>query len=310
MVAARKQYLIGVDIGGTFTDLTLAGKSGQSLVLKVPSDPGNPELGVDAALRRAADELAVSLQELLSDTELLVHGTTIATNTVITRDGPTVGLICNEGFRDVLALRDGFKPDRYNLRLPVPASLVPRRLRIGIKGRIDYSGAELEPVDEQSVRHALAELRRQGAEVIVVSLLWSMLNPGHERQVRDVIASEAPDLPVTLSSEVLPILGEWKRTSGAVLSGYIKPRISRYLRALEADLARDGFSRPLFVMQVNGGAATVGEIEQTPVYAVHSGPAAAPAAGARIAPVRRARPDHRGHGRHQLRCRAHNRRTG
>ena len=152
-------YSIGIDIGGTFTDLAIAGTDGTVEVLKVPSNREAPEAGVYEALGSASAHLGLSVSELLGRTTVFVHGTTIATNAVIEKDGPGVGLICSKGFRDVLAMRDGFKPERYNVHLPTPDAFVPRVLRIGVNGRIDFRGEEVRPLSREDVERALEMLR-------------------------------------------------------------------------------------------------------------------------------------------------------
>jgi N-methylhydantoinase A len=276
-------YAIGVDIGGTFTDLVLAHDGSTDVdVLKVPTDRQQPEAGVYLAIDRAAERQGISRRRLLEDATVFVHGTTIATNTIVERNGPRVGLIATEGHRDVLALRDGLKPERYNLRMEPPDPFVPRYLRRGLAERIDYAGQVVKPVDRQCLAEILAYFADQRVDAVAVSLLWSGRNALHEQQVLDAIRERLPHASVCLSSEVLPRIGEWKRTSATVLSAYVKPRLSHYLRALEAQLNSDGFGPRLLVMQTNGGSATVDVVDKRPVVAVGSGPAAGPAAALRV----------------------------
>src|SRR6266536_149690 len=155
-------YAVGVDIGGTFTDFVLVDDERQVHVLKEPTTPEQPAGGVFAGLRRLAEERGAALEELVPGIDVFVHGTTIATNTVIERNGPRVGLLCTEGHRDVLALRDGFKWERFNLHMDPPDPFVPRHLRRGVRERIDYSGAVVRPLDEASVVGVLDDFRREG----------------------------------------------------------------------------------------------------------------------------------------------------
>jgi N-methylhydantoinase A len=274
---------IGVDIGGTFTDLVLAGDDGVVDVVKVPTNRERPEAGVYHALEEAAALRGTSVEDLLGATTTFVHGTTIATNTIVERNGPRIGLLATEGHRDALMLRDGVKPERFNLRMDPPDPFVPRYLRRGVSGRIDYRGQELQAIDEGALDEVLADFEEAGVESIAVALLWSNQNDAHERQVLERIKQRLPEASVCLSSEVLPVIGEWKRTSATVLSAYVKPGLADYLGALEADLRRDGLGPRLLIMQANGGAATADVVDRRAVFAVGSGPAAAPAAALRVA---------------------------
>jgi N-methylhydantoinase A len=275
-------YAIGVDIGGTFTDLVLAQEGAGVEVLKVPTNRDHPEEGVYDALRVAAERLGISLGELLRDVTVFVHGTTIATNTIVQKNGPKIGVICTDGHRDVLYLRDGLKPERYNLRMDPPEPFVPRYLRLGLSERIIYTGKERRPVELDELDRILDFFQQEHVESIAVTLLWAGRNPSHELQVLERIQERLPGVFVCASSDVLPVIGEWKRTSATVLSAYIKPGLSQYLRSLESLLRKDGLSPRLLVMQANGGAATVNVIDKRPVFAVGSGPAASPAAALRV----------------------------
>jgi N-methylhydantoinase A len=251
-------------------------------LIKVPSSQPHREVAVFDGLRRHAKSLGITLERLLEDTELFVHGTTVATNTVIERDGPTVGLIATAGHRDVLALRDGFKPDRYNLRMDPFDPFVPRRLRQTVSERIRWDGSIVRPLDVDDLRRAVDALIAYGAETIGVALLWSVRNPSHELEIRDHLEKWLPDIPVLLSHEVRSELGEWYRTSATVLSAYIRPVLAAYLHKLEDQLRTCGYRQRLLVMQLNGGTASVAEIERRPVQALASGPAAGPAAALHI----------------------------
>ena len=272
-------YAVGVDIGGTFTDFVLRDTDQAVNVFKVPTTPEDPSRAVIDGLRRFAEERETSLESVVSNIDIFVHGTTIATNTVIQRNGPKIGLICTEGHRDVLALRDGRKWEIFNLHMTPPDPFIPRYLRRGVRERIDYSGAVVTPLDEEHLVGILDDFREEGVESIAVALLWSIVNDEHERAVRDVIRRELPDAEVMISSEILPMIREWPRTSATALSAYIKPGISRYLTDLEEELSGLGLGHPLLIMQATGGTSTIPEIQRRPVFAMGSGPAAGPAAG-------------------------------
>ncbi len=204
-------------------------------------------------------------------------------NTVLQRTGPRVGLVCTEGFRDVLYFRHGFKPDRFNLHLRHPLALVDRWLCVGINERMDAHGQIVRPLDEDSVRRAAEHFAQAGVEAIAVALLWAPANAAHERRAAQIIREELPDIPVIEATEVLPEIREWERTSAAVLSAYLLPEMKRYLHRLEGELQGMGFKGSLLVMQTNGGCASVSEILRRSVYSLASGPAAAPAAALHVA---------------------------
>lgn len=271
-------FRVGVDIGGTFTDFTVVDDRGAITLYKEPTTPDEPTRAIERGLAAVAERMGLSQVELLDRTRLFVHGTTIATNQVIQRNGPVVGLLCTEGFRDVLYLRDGFKPERFNIRLAHPREFVDRALRLGVPGRIGPDGAVRTPLDEDAVRAAAASFREQGVQAVAVAFLWSIVNPAHEQRAAELLAEELPGVHVLTSAEVLPEIREWERTSATVLSAYIAPGIDEYLRRLERILADAGLERRALIMQINGGCAAVEEILDRPVYALGSGPAAAPSA--------------------------------
>lgn len=268
---------LGIDIGGTFTDFTMIDADGNVRVFKTLSTPAAPEAAIKTGIAEIAADDGTTVSELLGNVELLIHGTTIALNTVLKRDGPKLGVLHTEGFRDVLYLRDGHKPDRYNLQMAPPEPLVPRHLRLGVKERINYRGEIAEPLDESTVRHALRVFKSEGIESIAVSLLWSMLNREHEARVLEIIREELPEAYVALSSDILPAIREYPRTSATVLSAYVGPVLGSYLSRLEQYLRQNGYRKELLIMQVTGGPAVVSEIERRPVLAIGSGPAAGPA---------------------------------
>jgi N-methylhydantoinase A len=270
---------VGVDTGGTFTDFIIIGESGRPRVFKTPSIPRAPEQAIINGVEALATEHGVSVPELVSNIDLFIHGTTIATNTVIQRGGPKIGIIHTEGFRDILFLRDGFKRNRYNLHEPPPDPFIPRHLRLGVKERVVYSGEVLTPLDEESVRRAVRKLKGEGVQSIAVCLLWSMMNPLHERRIGEIINEEIPDAHVALSSEILPAIREWPRACATTLSAYVGPVLGRYLTKVEHFLRENGYRYKLLIMQLTGGSATVPEIEKRPVLTIGSGPAAGPAGG-------------------------------
>ncbi|MBA2638307.1 MAG: hydantoinase/oxoprolinase family protein, partial [Solirubrobacterales bacterium] len=276
-------YRVGIDIGGTFTDFVVIGDDGLVVTWKEESTPEDSTIAVRAGLEAVAARCGTTLDAFLGQTTLLVHGTTTAMNTVIQRTGPRVGLVCTEGFRDVLYFRNGFKPDRFNIHLRHPRPLVDRWLRIGVEERIGADGEVTTPLDEASVLRAADQLRRAGVEAVAVALLWAPVNQRHERRTAEILREELPGIPVIEAADVLPEIREWERTSAAVLSAYVLPEMTRYLRGFEEDLRRSGLRRSPLIMQTNGGCASVDEILRRPVYSLASGPAAAPAAALHVA---------------------------
>jgi len=273
------RYVLGVDIGGTFTDFSLINDQGEISLWKEATTPQDPAQAVQKGLRSLAAAEGCGLKEFLDRIDLFVHGSTIATNTVIQRNGPKTALICTEGFRDVVYFRDGFKPERYNVHLPRSADFIPRHLRIPVTERINYRGEVLVPLAEETIPQAISVLKEEGIQSVAVALLWSIMNPRHEQRVKTTLERDLPGVPVVLSSDVLPMIREWERTCCTVLSAYILPGISRYMVELENFLHAHHFRHPLLIMQLNGGCSTVETILRRPIYALASGPAAGPMAG-------------------------------
>jgi N-methylhydantoinase A len=283
MQSGDKSWQIGVDIGGTFTDIAAVDNHGHVFLWKEPTTREQRDLAVVRGLTAAATGLGVELSTLLTNCTRFVHGSTVATNTLIERDGARVGLVATKGFRDILYFRDGFKWERFNARLPRPADFVDRDLRLGVSERVVSDGSIHETLDEGQVRQVAQAFRRAGVEAVAVSLLWSFVNPTHERRVREILSEELEDVPVLLSSDILPELGEWQRTSATVLSSYIYSATFRYLESLRRWLAENGLAQDLLVMQINGGCASPEQVMRVPVTMTVSGPAAAPAAALRLA---------------------------
>jgi len=272
------KYRIGVDIGGTFTDFVVLDELGNILDFKEPSSE-KPEEAVYEGLERVAKELRLTSAELLGNTELFIHGTTIATNTLVSKTGPKVGLICTKGHRDTLYLRDCHRWDIFNIKLPHPDPFIPRYLRIPVEERVLYDGSIHIPLDENSVREACRKLKRWDVEAVAVCLLHSVINPAHENRVKQLVKEEMPGISVNISSEVLPIVREWQRTAATVFNVYVYPGLAKYMRNMEEHLKSMGLKVPLLIMQNIGGCAHVREVLEKPIYCVSSGPAAGPVAG-------------------------------
>ena len=273
-------WRVGVDVGGTFTDVVLAGPGGV-VVEKLPSTPRNfaeaTAEGVFAALRRAGAPPA--------DLAELVHGTTVATNAILEQRGARTGLLTTGGFRDLLEIRRLRLPRLYDPLWVKPPPLVERALRFEVDERVEHTGAVLRPLDEASVRAAVERLLAERVEAVAVCLLHSYRNPAHERRCGEIVRAMAPDLFLSLSSEVLPQIREYERTSTTVINAYVGPVIGGYLADLERRLAAAGARPRLLVMQSGGGVMTAAAARRRPVYVVESGPAAGVIAAARLGAV-------------------------
>ena len=283
MADSRPTFRVAVDVGGTFTDVVAVDESGQVTFAKAPSTPADQSDGVLAALSRLAETLGAALPDLLGRTESIVHGMTVATNALIERKGAKVGLLTTEGHRDVLEMREGLKPERYNLRLPREEPLVPRRLRFGVRERIRPDGRIETPLDPASLAKALRGLRRAGVESVAVCYLHSYRDDRHERTTREAIEGALPGVYVSLSSEVLPRIKEYERTSTTVVNAYVGPLIARYLAGLRERLASAGYGGPILIMQSHGGVAPVEETIRVAAGTVLSGPAGGLAGARRVA---------------------------
>jgi len=267
-VTSSPTIRIGVDIGGTFTDVALE-IGERRFTGKILTTPHAPEEGVLAALRSVTAEAGVEPGEV----GVIIHGTTLATNALIERKGARTALLTTEGFRDVVEIRHENRFEQYDVNIDLPPPLVPRRLRLPIRERIDAQGEVLVPLDESSVARAIEALAAQQVEAVAVGLLHSFTNPDHERRVGDAIARRLPQLAVTLSCEVSPEMREYERFSTACANAYLQPLIGRYVAKLDRELVRAGFRCPLLLMTSGGGITTSETAIRFPVRLVESGPA-------------------------------------
>ena len=266
-------FSIGIDVGGTFTDFVVAEGDSAPRYFKTASTPHAPSDAVMNGLRDIGAAYGLPAAELLSRTRLFIHGTTVATNTLLERKGARVGLITTEGFRDLLALREGLKEDRYNLRMTPVEPLVPRPLRRTLKERIRADSAVEAPVDSGALDEILDELVRAGVESVAVCLIFSYLNPAHERLVGERIRRRYPDLYLSLSSEILPQIKEYDRLSTTAVNAYVGPVYARYLRRMQEETSRLGLERDVLTMTSNGGVTPLDVAAQQAVQAILSGPA-------------------------------------
>lgn len=275
------RYTVGVDVGGTFTDFVLAetgrGFKRQHKTSSVPSDPAQ---GILTGLKELAELENLSSEEFFGNIDFIVHGTTVATNAVLTGSGVLTGLLTTEGVRDILEMRRGIRSREhlYDNKYTAPAPLVPRDRRLGIPERINVDGQVVRELDEDALRRAVKLLVNDGVEALAVCFMHSYTNPEHEKRAREIIEEEAPDVFLSISSEVLPQVRLYPRVSTTVMNAYLGPIVERYMAEIISRLAADGFSGTLMVMQSNGGITHPENVAHLPATITMSGPAAGPVA--------------------------------
>ncbi|HZZ50744.1 MAG TPA: hydantoinase/oxoprolinase family protein [Pseudonocardia sp.] len=277
---ATTWYLVGVDVGGTFTDCVIVDSGGRVASGKVLTRKDDRSRSFFEAVEEAAAGFGLSLSELFARAQGVAHGTTTGTNALLTRTGGRVGLLTTSGHRDMTHFMKGSgrlagTPPERVLDLPntdKPDPLVPKRLIREVVERIDFEGEVIVPLDEHSVREALRELVTQGVDAIAVSLLWAPLNDVHERRVVEIVREEAPELFVCSAAELSPRVGEFERTMTGIINAYIGGLMTRYVGELDRGAAENGFTGQLLYTQCAGGAITGAEVVRAPIRTVHSGP--------------------------------------
>lgn len=266
------RYALSIDVGGTFTDFVLidiaAGKT--AALHKVLTDAERPARAVVAGTR----EILAMAGAAATDLDYAVHSTTIVTNAIIGRRGVKTALITSRGFRDVLEIGIEQIYDIYDLFAIYPTPLIPRELRREVPERVTRDGAVVEPLDDAATRELIADLVADGVEAIAVALVHAYRNPAHERRIAALIAEACPDLAVSLSSRVAPLIGEYERTSTVAADAYVKPLFRRYVTDLLVELRSLGFERRLYMMLSSGGITTAEAAKEFPIRLLESGPAA------------------------------------
>jgi N-methylhydantoinase A len=265
-------YRVGIDIGGTFTDFALL-KGAEVVLHKNLSTPEDRSIGVMNGLERLAQMERLSVSDFLGRCDAIVHATTIADNTLIEMNGALTGLITTEGFRDEIEFRRGFKEDIWDVRLQPPIEITPRRRRLTVPERIVFDGSIYKELDEAAVRAACARLKKQKVESVAISLIFSFVNPVHEKRVARIVAEEMPEAHISCSYQVLPRAPEYDRTSTTVVNAYVAPSVTSYLEKLVSRLKSAGYRNRLMVMQASGGVMTKEYIEGSPIRVLASGPA-------------------------------------
>ncbi|MDP2727127.1 MAG: hydantoinase/oxoprolinase family protein, partial [Dehalococcoidia bacterium] len=274
-------YFVGVDTGGTFTDCVIMDGDGKLVLGKSPSTPPDFAVGVLGAVGVAAESMGLTLEDLLQQTVLFTHGTTVATNAMLTRSGARTGLITTEGFEDTIIMMRAIgrvvglteEEIKHMVATNKPVPIVPRTLIKGVTERVDYKGAVLRALDKEAARRAIKELVDEGVEAIAVCFLWSFMNPTHEREVLRLIKEMYPGVFASISSDLTPKLGEYERTATAAINAYVGPATSRYIASFSDQLKGKGFAYVPLIMQAYGGCLPADRAVERPVEMIGSGPA-------------------------------------
>ena len=267
--------LIGVDVGGTFTDLVYADTdAGSTAVHKISTTPDDPSRGVVQGLMALCDKYAIPRETI----DVVFHGTTIATNSILEHDGAVTGMITTGGYRDILHIGRHQRPQHYSIMQDIPwqsRPLVKRRHRKTVTERlVPPRGEVLEPLDEEGVRQAVRELKEAGVQAIAICFLFSYLDPAHEARALAIVREEYPDCFATTSSSVSPQFREFERFTTTALNAFVGPKVRNYVTRLESEIEASGFKADLRIMASNGGVATPAMVAERPVLTLLSGPAA------------------------------------
>jgi N-methylhydantoinase A len=273
-------YLVGVDIGGTFTDCVVIDENGSVTTAKAPSTPGNFAQGMIDAIAAAAGKLGLEPGRLYGEVALLSHGTTVGTNAVVQKRGARIGLITTKGHNDVIHIMRGSRgiggrDVRQVVHFPEsrkPDPIVPKRLIAGVSERVDCFGKVVVPLNEEEAEAAIRRLLDERVEAIAICFLWSFLFPDHEHRVRDMVARLAPQVFVTCSADLVPKWGEYERTTATAINAYIGPLTSGYLSQLDRRLTQLGYRQPLQITQCGGGTISVDKAMEAPLLTLDSGP--------------------------------------
>ncbi len=272
-------YKVGIDVGGTFTDFLLMDEGGNPGVFKVLSTPEDPSAAVLKGLEEMAESLSCTLEAFLGEVEIIVHGTTVTTNAVITGNTSRTALLTTKGFRDALQMRRGIREELYNNRYLPPPPVVPRFLRIPVEERVDHAGRVVREIVPGDVLQGIAQCRSRDVEAVAVCFMHSYANDEHERRAQDLLREHFPYVYLSVSSDILPQVRFYDRVSTTVLNSAVGPILQRYLSRLTERLENDGFQGILLIMQSNGGVTTPEAVTRLAASTLLSGPAAAPVAG-------------------------------
>ena len=274
-----------VDTGGTFTDLVFEDDSGSLHMFKAPTTPHDPVEGILDAVRIAAESMSMTTEELLGRGDLFIHGTTHATNAIVTGNTAKTAFLTTKGHPDILVIREGGRLEPFNFSVPFPEPYIPRALTFEVPERISCDGKVIEPLDEGAVVNIIHRLRELKIEAVAVCLLWSTVNPAHENRIGQLLEKHLPGVPFTVSNVLNPILREYRRASSACFDASLKPLMSRYLGGLSDRLKQEGFRGRLMMLTAKGGVMDFEDLAAAPIHAIGSGPSMAPIAGRHYAHV-------------------------
>lgn len=284
--AGAAGYRIAVDTGGTFTDVVIGSDGGGIAIGKALTSYDRVFTGLEAAVRRAAESVGWDGGEVLRGADVIVYGTTHATNAVLTGKVAKTALLVTEGFADTLLLREGGRREAFDSRAQYPPPYIPRALTFEVRERVSAEGEVLVPLDENRVREILESLAAEGIEAVAVSCLWSIVDDAHERRIGELVEEMLPGVPYTLSSSANPTIREYRRSSAAAIDASLKPLMADHLGKLRADLESSGFSGDLLVVTSEGAVLDAADVLDRPVLLLNSGPSMAPLVGASAAPER------------------------
>ena len=270
---------ISIDTGGTFTDLVCEDKKNNLKIFKVPTTPENPSIGILNGLKQIATSYKKNFTDFLSDIDTIIHGTTHAINAIVTNKIAKTAFLCTKGHPDTLLFREGGRIEIFNFTVEYPDPYVPRSLTFEVPERTNYDGSISENLDKNHLKKIILKLKKLKIESVAVCLLWSTINPYHEKQMGEVIKNELPNIPFSLSHEVNPTLREYRRASSTCINASLKPIMSKYLKKLKELLFLNGFNGELLMITSQGGIKDINSIMEFPIHLINSGPSMAPVAG-------------------------------
>ena len=281
----RTRYRLGVDAGGTFTDFVLADAEGGVRLYKSPSTPHDPTEAISKGLGLIQEDTGLTPQDIISQCDLCINGTTVGLNALIQHKGAKTGLICTKGHEDSIEIRLGHKEDgyRYDADYPPAKMLVPRYLRRGVAERVVSDGSVKTPLNEDEVRAACELFIAEGVEAVAISFIWSVLHQDHERRAAEIVREMMPNAFLTVGSELYPQIREYTRTSTSIANAYLGPILKGYVDSIDQYFRDLGAEYPVRYFQSNGGLAIGQAMTDRSVYAINSGPASAPQAGLYVA---------------------------
>lgn len=264
-------YMIGVDVGGTFTDFSVFNlETGELFHYKDSSTPGDPSRAIVKGVKDVLEIKKAQAQDVV----YLAHGTTVGTNALIEKKGARVGLITTEGFKDLMEIGNQKRPSLYDLQAQKPVPLIPSGCNIGVRERIRYDGSVYTPLDEENVRQAVRQLKQYGVQAIAVCTLFSFINPAHENRIKEIIAEEYPEVYTTISSELAPEFREYSRMSTTVLNSYLGPVMKKYVNNFQTSVREMGIQAEPYITQSNGSIISIKETNDCPIKCAVSGPSA------------------------------------